>query len=159
MPEQRRDPLDFAGQQRCPSRPEAQRRARGQSGFRNTLQPAVQRGIFAALDDRRRQCLDQLGGVRNIACRERVLHRARQKLVSLIPCAGSPMQIGDRAGRLMVQPRAQEGAEQVVVAVPAALVIQRHDEQIRVLDLLQDQAAVASRAKDEGRRTKARKSG
>jgi len=41
------------------------------------------------------------------------------------------------------QPGAQGVGEQVVVAVPALLVVQRHQEQVGSLQLLQDRLAVA----------------
>ena len=49
---------------------------------------------------------------------------------AVVPGAGPAMQPGDVSGALVEQARVQDVGEQVVVAVPAAVVVEGHDEQV-----------------------------
>ena len=55
-----------------------------------------------------------------------------------IPFAGMDVQPGDSfSGELLLQTLAQQIAKKMVIAVPAPLVIERNDEQIRALEIFQ----------------------
>ena len=80
-----------------------------------------------------------LGG----AAGQRVVDRFREQAFPAEPAAGPPVEGGHRLGAgLAGQPGAQHVGEQVVVAVPDPLVVQRHQEQVGPLQLLQDRLAV-----------------
>ena len=81
-----------------------------------------------------------LGGVAG----QRVADRFRQQPFPAEPGAGPPVEGGRCIGTgLAGQAGAQGVGEQVVVAVPDPLVVQRHQEQVGPLQLLQDRLAVA----------------
>ena len=54
------------------------------------------------------------------------------------------VQLGYPLGPLLLQAGAEQVGEQVVVAPPAAHVVQRHQEQVGPLDLLQHRLAVGA---------------
>ena len=62
---------------------------------------------------------------------------------ALVPSAGPPVQLRHLAGLLIQQPRLQHVSEQMVVAIPAAAVIQRDQEQIPPIQRLQHGLAAA----------------
>jgi hypothetical protein len=57
------------------------------------------------------------------------------------------VQLGDPFGPLVEQPSAQHLAEQVVIAIPLAAVVERHEKEVRPVERLED-AAAARRARD-----------
>ena len=67
---------------------------------------------------------------------------------AVVPAAGPAMQPGDVAGALVEQVGAQHVGEQVVVAVPAAVVVERDDEQVLPLQRLEHRPARPVRAGD-----------
>ena len=74
---------------------------------------------------------------------QRVLQRLLKQALSGIPGAGPSMEPRDLAGRVpLLQPALQEAAEEMVVAIPAALVVQGHGEQIVLLQPLQPRLSV-----------------
>ena len=56
------------------------------------------------------------------------------------------MQRRHAIGLVVLQLMPQRIGEQVVVAVPPPLVVERHDEQVRPFELFKDQTAVGIRA-------------
>jgi hypothetical protein len=66
-----------------------------------------------------------------------VVHRLQQVAVRGVPLARAPVQLGDQVQLLVDQPGAQDVREQVVVAVPAALVVEGDDEQVLTVERLQ----------------------
>lgn len=51
----------------------------------------------------------------------------------LVPGAGPKVKLGDDVGLLVEEVRLQDVAEEVVIAVPVATVVQRDEEQVRSL--------------------------
>ena len=74
--------------------------------------------------------------------RQRVPHRVIGQTMLLAPGRRVAVQRRDPAGLFLLQPGAEQVGEQVVVAPPAAHLIQRHQEQAGPLDLLQHRLAV-----------------
>ena len=62
--------------------------------------------------------------------------------VLLVPVARPPVQVPDPVGLLVQQVRLQDVGEQVVVAVPAPAVVERHQEQVGPVEGLQHRLAV-----------------
>ena len=59
----------------------------------------------------------------------------------LVPRARAPMQRGYLIGLLRPQMRREHVGKEVVIAIPVALVIQRHDKEVAALQGLQQRAA------------------
>jgi hypothetical protein len=77
------------------------------------------------------------------SCRERVPDRLGEQMLSGEPGARPPVQCGRlRVRGLADQPRAEHVGEQVVVAVPDPLVVQRNEEQIGSVQLLKQRLPV-----------------
>jgi hypothetical protein len=70
-----------------------------------------------------------------------VPHRVIGQIMLLRPGGRGPVQRLHPAGLLSLQPGAQQIGEQVMVAPPAAHLIQRHQEQARPLDAGQHRLA------------------
>ena len=89
--------------------------------------------------------LDQPGGPGGVPGSQRVAHCVVGQPVLLAPGRRGPVQRRDPAGLLLLlQPGAQQVGEQVVVAPPAAHLIQRHQEQVRPLHPLQHHLATGT---------------
>ncbi|HXZ71884.1 MAG TPA: hypothetical protein VEH31_13605 [Streptosporangiaceae bacterium] len=88
--------------------------------------------------------LDQPGGPSGIPGSQRVPDRFIGQPVLLTPRCGVMVQYRRPAGLLLLQPGAQQVGEQVVVAPPAAHLIQRHQEQVRPFHLLQHRLATGA---------------
>ena len=101
-------------------------------------------------DDAQAVLLNQIGDPFVIRRCQRVLHRFGNQSLPLVPHAGAAVQAGHRFGRHAArQPLPQHLGKQMMVAIPLALIVQRHDKQVGALQLIQDELAVAN-----GRRTK-----
>ena len=87
--------------------------------------------------------LDQVGRPPEIPGGQRVPDRRRLLAVALEPGARPPVQFRDLAGLLVQQVRLQHVGEQVVVAVPAAAVVERDHEQVAPVQRLQHGLAAA----------------
>ena len=88
--------------------------------------------------------LDQPGGPRGVPCGQRVPDRFIGQPVFPTPRCGVMVQGRHPAGLFLPQPGAEQVGEQVVVAPPAAHLIQRHQEQVRLLHLLQHHLATGA---------------
>jgi hypothetical protein len=88
--------------------------------------------------------LDQVSRSTEPPTGERVLHGVLEHAVVGVPLAGGAVQ-GEGAAGVLVNESSPEGLrEQVVVAVPGALVVERDDEQVAALELLEHGAAVVA---------------
>src|SRR5690349_14288803 len=83
-------------------------------------------------------------GARNIAGGSRMLKRFYLQAMILIPLAGASVELGRalpaiprRRGSALVQSLPQQISEEMVIAVPAPLVVQRNQEQIGVVEIFQ----------------------
>ena len=86
--------------------------------------------------------LDQPGGPSRVPGGHRVPDRFIGQPMLLTPCCRVMVQARHRAGLFPLQAGAEQVGEQVVVAPPAAHLIQRHQEQVRPLHLLQHRLAI-----------------
>ena len=86
----------------------------------------------AGLRDRQ---LDQVRRSREVLRGHRVADRLGRLAVLLVPDARPSVQIGNVVGLLVQQVRLQHVGEEVVVAVPAAAVVEGHQEQVSPLQL------------------------
>ena len=90
----------------------------------------MHRGFLPGYAHGRDRQLDQVRRAPEIFGGQRVADGLGRLAVLLVPRARPPVQVRDLAGPLVEQPRLQHVAEQVVVAVPPAAVIQRDQEQV-----------------------------
>ena len=68
----------------------------------------------------------------------------RQSALLLVPDAGAPVERRHLAGgRAAVSSGAQHLREEVMIAIPVAFIVQRHQKQIGALELVEDELAVA----------------
>ena len=71
-----------------------------------------------------------------------MVDRGWEIAVPLVPAARSPVKLRKVIGLLVQQPGAHHVREEVMVAIPAALVVQWHDEEIALLQRFQEPPAV-----------------
>jgi hypothetical protein len=74
---------------------------------------------------------DGLGGSADVACGDVVAHRVRDQSLLEVPLGRPAVQFG---GVAPTELQAQEVGEEVVVAVPLALAVERDEEEVRALD-------------------------
>ena len=105
-------------------------------------QPPVDRRPFAVhAEDRVVVLLDQPGGPGHLPGGDRVPDRVIGQPALRIPGGRVAVQSGNPAGLFLLQAGAEQVGEQVVVAPPAAHLIQRHHEQPGPFGLLQQRLA------------------
>ena len=74
----------------------------------------------------------------DIIGRSRMAEGLEHQVIVFIPLAGMDMQFGDPSrGETLPQPFAKQISKEVVIAVPASLVVLRDDEQVGALDIFQ----------------------
>ena len=88
--------------------------------------------------------LDQPGGPYRVPGGQRVPYRVIGQIVLLVPGGRGPVQCRHPGGPFLLQPGAEQVGEQVVVAPPAAHLIQWHQEQPRPLHPLQQRLATGA---------------
>src|SRR5918992_741184 len=76
--------------------------------------------------DQVRRSLEVLGG-------KRMADRIGRKTIVLVPFARAPMQGRYQIGPLRHQMRVENVCEEVMIAIPVALVVQRNDEEVAPL--------------------------
>ena len=103
---------------------------------RQRRKPAAQGHALAAAEQRLDVPLDQPRRPGRVPRRQRVAHRVIGQVMLLRPGGRGPVQRRHPTGLLSLQPGAQQIGEQVVIAPPAAHLIQRHQEQARPLYFL-----------------------
>jgi hypothetical protein len=105
-------------------------------------QPAVHRGALAALEALLGVLLDQPGGPVDLPGGQSVAHGLIDQPVGLQPGGRIAVERWQPVGMCLMQAGAQQVGEQPVVAPPAAFLVQRDQEQVGPLDLLQPLLAV-----------------
>ena len=78
---------------------------------------------------------------------------AARVAVLLVPRAGPAVQLGRLAGELVEEPGLQHVGEEVVVAVPPSLVVERHQEEVVAVERLQHRPAVGPARDGVGQRS------
>ena len=126
---------------RPPTRPMARTGRLRSTVVREGVDPGPEHRLAAYPGQRRDRQLDQVRRALDVAGGERVPDRGFGLPGLVVPVAGAPVQPGDPVGVLAEQVRPEDVGEQVVVAVPAALVVERHHEQVPALQRLQHLAA------------------
>ena len=89
--------------------------------------------------------LDQLRCAFDVPGGQRMANRRRRLPVLLVPPAGAPVQVGDLVGALVEQMGPQHVREEVVVAVPPTVVVERDHEQVGALQRLEHGLAAGLR--------------
>jgi hypothetical protein len=105
-------------------------------------EPPVHRHVLAAPQQRREVVLDQPGRPIGGPGGQGVVDGLVDQPLLLEPGGRSLVQVGHPVWTSPLQPRKQQLGEQVVVAPPAAHLVQRHQEQVGRLDPLQQLLAV-----------------
>jgi hypothetical protein len=91
-----------------------------------------------------RGLLDQLRGADGVTAREGLVDGLVGLAVAGVPVACPAAQVGDALRLVVEQAGAQHVAEQVVVAVPGAAVVERDQEQVRPLQLFEDRLGIVA---------------
>ena len=128
--------VDFAGEQVRPGPENAESRAAEQHLLGELSEPAVHRCKLPSTEDRadlRHHPAD--GGP--VAGREAVLDRFVRQAVRLEPAGRSAVDLSLAVWGLTAQALAQRFAEQVVVAVPVSVGVERHQEQVGALQVVE----------------------
>src|SRR2546428_6604545 len=99
--------------------------------------PSLERCDLAPPDKRVDYLLHQAYRLLEICCCQSVVNGVAHQAMLLIPGARTPVEFG-HLGRLpALQAMAQRLSEELVVAIPESLIIQRREEEISLLQLLQ----------------------
>ena len=104
--------------------------------------PPLQGRVFAAQEKRVGVPLDQPRRPGRVPGGQGVAHRVVGEAMILTPGGRGPVKRRNPAGPLLLQPGAEQVGEQVVVAPPAAHLIQRYQEQAGLFYPLQHRLAV-----------------
>src|SRR5579859_2762380 len=103
--------------------------------------PPLQCGDLTPPDKRVKCLLDQACGLREIGGGQSVVNGVVRQALLLIPYARAPVEFWYKRGMCALQAMAQRFSEELVVAIPAPLIIQRREEEIGLLYLLQHRLA------------------
>jgi hypothetical protein len=124
---------------------DAQARVRAHELAGQRPEPSLDRPVIPALEEPRGPVLgDELRRLLAVAGRDRVPDRAVGVAVRQEPASRAPVQLRDHGRLGALQLASQELAEEVVVAVPLAALVQRDQEQVRPLDLGERGGGVAA---------------
>ena len=105
-------------------------------------QPVAKGAVLASPAQVGQGELDEVGGVLVVAARDRMPYGIAQQPVVGEPSAGRGVQLGDPVGMPGGQTGTQCVGEEVVVAVPPALVVERDDEEVLALEGLEHRLTV-----------------
>jgi hypothetical protein len=98
-----------------------------------------QKAVWIVAHNRRGgDLLHQEGSTFHVASRQGMLDSIVHRALSLIPLAGTAMQLGDASRLPFAQPPLQEIGKQVVVSVPTTLIVQWDQEEVFVFELTED---------------------
>jgi hypothetical protein len=122
---------------------QAQRWSGSHRLVRESRQPSLQQRALVAAEGLAQVLFDQSRRPRPVPRPQGMVDRLIDQPVLLAPFGGPPVQLRDPTGLGLLQPGTQQIGEQVMEAVPAALLVQRDQEQVGALDPLQDVLAVA----------------
>jgi len=108
------------------------------------VHPRQQQVVLPRPAHSRKRFLHQVGGTAEILGGQGVTDCADGQVVGGVPGTGPPVQLRRLVGVLGEQARVKHVSEQVMVAVPGALVVEGNDEQIATLELFQHAPAVVA---------------
>ena len=115
----------------------------GDRSRRQAVDPADRLVRQPVAVERQPVAVQHVGGGLHVAGADRVLDRAAQVAAAGEPRARAPVQVGDALRRVPLELPEQHGAEQGVVAIPAAGGVERDDEEVAALEGEQRRCAVA----------------
>ncbi len=107
-------------------------------------QPVAKGAVLASSAQVGHGELDEVGGVLVVAARDRVPYGIGEQSVLGEPSAGRGVQLTDPVGMTRSQTGTQCVGEEVVVAIPPALVVERDHEQVLALEGLQHRLTVGT---------------
>ena len=123
--------LVHAAADKRPERPSQGQPWPGANQFRRQrCQPPVYRHALSALKERLGVVLHQAGSPPGVSGGQRMLDRFGGPPAALVPRCCPEVQLLDPFSAFLLQEAVQDIGEEVVVAVPAPLVVQRDDEQV-----------------------------
>ena len=137
-------PVEVTGREPAPAHEHRKQRPSTHNIVRQRDQPIAKDAVLAPSPHVRQAELDEIGGVLMVAAHDRVPNGIAQQPVLREPSAGRGVQLTDAVGIPGRQTGTQRVGEQVVIAVPPPLVVQRDDEQIPALKRLQHPLTVAA---------------
>src|SRR5579872_3553111 len=100
------------------------------------LEPVKHRGLLSTPEHCDHTQLDQVRRSREIGGSQRVADRIGRRPMLRVPLAGAPMQRRYLIGLLRPQMRREYFGKEVVIAIPVARVIERHDKEVASLQSL-----------------------
>jgi hypothetical protein len=121
---------------------QAQRWSGSHRLVRESRQPSLQQRALVAAEGLAQVLFDQSRRPRPIPRPQGMVDRLVDQPVLLAPFGGPPVQLRQPRALGPLQPSAEQIGEQVMEAVPAALLVQRDQEQVGALDPLQDVLAI-----------------
>ena len=107
-------------------------------------QPSAQHDVATSTPQVRQHSLDEVGRMLRVATRQGVPDRFLGKAVRGIPLAGGPVEERNPLGSLGRESRAKRVGEEVVVAVPVAVVVERDDEHVGAVQRLEQCCTVVA---------------
>ncbi len=110
--------------------------------LRQLLLPAQEREQIAFDHHRHGAVLDKLDGQWEVAGGDGVMDRFAPHLACRVPAIGAAMQLIDLLALLGAQPVDQKLAQQMVIAVPVAVLVERHEQELLALEGFEDRGAV-----------------
>ena len=102
------------------------------------FEPGPQLRLVARPLHRGRSEFDQLRSSLNVVARERVSDRFVRVTVAGVPVARPAVQFCHPVGLLVEKSRPDDIAEEMVVPIPGAAVVERNEEQVRSIQLVED---------------------
>ena len=135
--------VEVAGHHEGPAGHDVQHRARADHCVRQRADPGEQLAVLAGASDLGHGFLHQVGGPGEVLRGQRVPDGLRGEALPGVPVAGPPVQLRDQVGVLAEQPGVQHVGEEVVVAVPRTLGVQRDQEQVVPLQVREHRGAPA----------------
>ena len=142
--EPRLHPVEVALGEPAPPRVNGEQRPATYDVVGQRDQPVAKGAVLASSAQVGQGELDEVGGVLVVAARDRVPYGIGQQPVLGEPSAGRGVQLGDPVGMPGSQTGTQRVGEEVVVAVPPALVVERDDEQVLALEGLEHRLTVGA---------------
>jgi hypothetical protein len=142
MVQQALDPIEVAKVEVDQALRKAQRRAEPHRIVREHREPALQDDGLSAAEGLAKVLLHESRRPCPVAGRQDMPNRVVDQAVPFVPGCGSAMQLRFLSSLDPVQPGAEEIAEQVMEAVPAALLVQGDQEQVGALECLEHVLAV-----------------
>ena len=142
--QERLDPGDLTADHERTDELDAQHRSGREELVGQGREPPASGRLLPGLEHDRRGQLDELCGPLDVVAGHRVGDRLGLIARRLVPGARSPMQLVDPLGLLVQHPRPQHVGEEVVVAVPEAAIVERDEEEVRPIELLEHRLPAAA---------------